>query len=57
MLRNGSPGRVIHYRTQEGAERRFTLYWILDHVQEHEIHHRAQLYVYLRLMGIEPPSI
>lgn len=40
-----------------GEERRWTLHWILDHLQEHEIHHRAQLNVYLRLMGIEPPSI
>jgi uncharacterized damage-inducible protein DinB len=45
-------GRVIQYQ-----ERRYTLHWILDHLQEHEIHHRAQLNLYLRLMGIEPPSI
>jgi uncharacterized damage-inducible protein DinB len=49
--------RVITH-TREGApERRFTLHWILDHLQEHEIHHRAQLNTYLRLMGITPPSI
>lgn len=40
-----------------GQERRWTLHWILDHLQEHEIHHRAQLNLYLRLMGIKPPSI
>ena len=39
------------------GERRFTLHWVLDRVQEHEIHHCAQLNTYLRLMGIEPPSI
>lgn len=39
------------------GERRFTLHWILDHLQEHEIHHRAQLNVYLRMTGIRPPSI
>lgn len=50
-------GRVIEIRTPEARDRRATLHWILDHVQEHEIHHRAQLNVYLRLMGIEPPSI
>lgn len=44
-------------RSSQGTERRATLHWILDRVQEHEIHHRAQLNVYLRLMGIEPPSI
>ena len=50
-------GRVISYRPAEGPERRYTLHWILDHVQEHEIHHRAQLNLYLRLMGITPPSM
>lgn len=50
-------GRVVTYRPPEGPERRFTLHWILDHLQEHEIHHRAQLNLYLRLMGIKPPSI
>ena len=37
-------------------ERRFTLHWILDLVQQHEIHHRAQLILYMRLMGLEPPA-
>lgn len=49
--------RVITYHPKEGGERRYTLHWILDHVQEHEIHHRAQLNLYLRLLGITPPSI
>jgi uncharacterized damage-inducible protein DinB len=49
--------RVFQRRTEQGKEQRFTLHWILDHVQEHEIHHRAQLNLYLRLIGIEPPSI
>ena len=50
-------GRVITYQPTDGPERRATLHWILDHVQEHEIHHRAQLNIYLRLMGITPPSV
>ncbi len=49
--------RVIVYQPPEGSERRYTIHWILDHLQEHEIHHRAQLTVYLRLMGITPPEI
>jgi uncharacterized damage-inducible protein DinB len=40
-----------------GLEREATLHWILDGVQEHELHHRAQLNMYLRLMGITPPSV
>ncbi len=50
-------GRVFTYQPAQDLERRYTLHWILDHVQEHEIHHRAQLNLYLRMMGIEPPSI
>ncbi len=38
-----------------GPERRLTLHWILDNLQQHEIHHRAQLILYFRLMGLEPP--
>ena len=49
--------RVIAFQPKEGAERLYTLHWILDHLQEHEIHHRAQLNLYLRLMGSEAPSI
>jgi uncharacterized damage-inducible protein DinB len=33
---------------------RKTLLW---GITEHEIHHRGQLFVYLRLLGIEPPSV
>ena len=49
--------RVFIYKRPDGEEVHCTLHWILDHVQEHEIHHRAQLNLYLRMMGIEPPSI
>jgi uncharacterized damage-inducible protein DinB len=53
----GELARLIQYRREDGRERQWTLHWILDHVQEHEIHHRAQLNLYLRLLGFEPPSI
>jgi uncharacterized damage-inducible protein DinB len=49
--------RVFVSRPPGGAERRCTLHWILARVQEHEIHHREQLNLYLRLLGITPPSI
>lgn len=49
--------RVVQRRLPDGEVRHYTVHWILDHVQEHEIHHRAQLNLYLRLLGIEPPSI
>ena len=49
--------RVITRKFSSGLERTYTLHWILDHLQEHEIHHRAQLNMYLRMLGITPPSI
>jgi uncharacterized damage-inducible protein DinB len=49
--------RIVTRKLQNGTERRYTLHWILDHVQEHEIHHRAQLNLYLRILGVTPPSI
>jgi uncharacterized damage-inducible protein DinB len=49
--------RVITHLRPDGTERRFTLHWILDHVQEHELHHRAQLCMYLRMLGIAPPQV
>lgn len=50
-------GRVFRWAGDGGVERKATLHWILDGVQEHEIHHRAQLNTYLRLMGVTPPSV
>ncbi len=32
------------------------LQWILGNLYDHERHHRAQIYLYLRLMGIDPPA-
>ena len=50
-------GRISKRALPDGSVREYTLHWILDHVQEHEIHHRAQLNMYLRMLGITPPSI
>jgi uncharacterized damage-inducible protein DinB len=41
----------------EARGRAYTVHWVLDRVHEHEIHHRAQLASYLRLLGIEPPYL
>jgi uncharacterized damage-inducible protein DinB len=53
----GELSRVLSWTAPNGERRVATLHWILDHLQEHEIHHRAQLNSYLRLIGVEPPSI
>jgi len=47
--------RVVTSQIRGGPVRRHTVHWILDLMQQHEIHHRAQLLLYLRLMGLEPP--
>ena len=49
--------RVFTSQPAEGPASTLTLHWILDRLQEHEIHHRAQLNLYLRLMGLDPPGI
>lgn len=36
--------------------RALTVYDILNRVFQHEVHHRAQIFLYLRLMGIDPPD-
>lgn len=33
-----------------------SLSWIFTHLFHHELHHRGQIYLYLRLMGLEPPA-
>jgi len=48
---------LAHTVVSESRGRTYTAHWILDRVHEHDIHHRAQLGVYLRMLGIEPPSM
>jgi uncharacterized damage-inducible protein DinB len=48
--------RVYVDKWPDRPERRFTLHWILDTLQQHEIHHRAQLIYYFRLMGLDVPA-
>lgn len=33
-----------------------SLHWVMGNLFNHELHHRAQIYLYLRMMGIEPPA-
>ena len=49
--------RLVSRTRRNGEVETFTLHWILAHVEEHELHHRAQLNMYLRMMGIAPPSV
>ena len=42
------------YETQRGS---VAGYWIAFHLLEHDIHHRADIFHYLALLGIEHPNI
>ncbi len=34
-----------------------TMNWLVYHVMEHEIHHRGQIFMLMRMQGINPPEI
>ncbi len=34
-----------------------TMDWVIYHVMEHEIHHRGQIFMLMRMQGIDPPEI
>lgn len=34
-----------------------TMNWVVYHVMEHEIHHRGQIFMLMRLQGITPPDL
>ncbi|HYG59155.1 MAG TPA: DinB family protein [Symbiobacteriaceae bacterium] len=34
-----------------------TMNWLIYHVMEHEIHHRGQLFMLMRMQGVQPPEI
>jgi uncharacterized damage-inducible protein DinB len=47
---------LAHEVYSEGRKRHYTAHWVLDRVHEHEIHHREQLALYLRLLGHAAPG-
>jgi len=50
-------GRIVTFVPRGAPPEEYSLHWILAHVEEHEIHHRAQLNMYLRMLGIAPPKV
>jgi uncharacterized damage-inducible protein DinB len=40
-----------------GEEQSFTGHWLAYHLLEHDIHHRADIFHYLALLGIEHPHV
>lgn len=56
-LLDGPESELAREFYSEVRKRHYTVHWILDRVHEHEIHHRGQLGVYLRMLGVAPPSM
>lgn len=48
-------GRTVGYRTSTGVEHRDALEAILRHVLNHGTHHRGQVVLTLRGLGLDPP--
>ena len=42
---------------REGEKYSFSGHWIAFHLLEHDIHHRADIFHYLALLGIEHPDV
>jgi uncharacterized damage-inducible protein DinB len=53
MLQERRPVPPGYRAAPRGSER--SLHWIMGNLYNHELHHRAQIYLHLRLMGLEPP--
>lgn len=48
---------MLNDKKRIGRDGKVSVFWILWHVIEHEIHHRAQIFTYLRLLDLKPPKI
>jgi len=47
--------KKVFFTSSSGSTEECTLSWILWHLVEHEIHTRAQLFVYMRSLKLIPP--
>jgi uncharacterized damage-inducible protein DinB len=43
--------------TYDGESAKVTGHWIAYHILEHDIHHRADVFHYLALLGVEHPDV
>lgn len=44
----------VYYGPEHGE---FTGHWMAFHLLEHDIHHRANIFDYLAMLGIETPDV
>ncbi len=56
-VRAMSPEQLEEEVALFGPDQKMTRMALLNIMTEHEIHHRGQLYVYLRILGCELPSL
>ncbi len=47
----------LHYKTIAGTEQTTPMAVVLDHVFNHQSHHRGQVHHMLGLAGVEPPAL
>ena len=48
---------AVYEGSRGGQERRANGHWVAFHLLEHDIHHRADVFHYLALLGIEHPAV
>ena len=51
------PAEVLDRRHRYQRRYTFTARWVMWHLLEHKVHHRAQIFSYMRMNGIPPPQI
>jgi uncharacterized damage-inducible protein DinB len=54
LLQEWDSERLWEVRSVRGTQ--VSLYELFHRLFQHEVHHRAQIYLHLRLMGLEPPD-
>ena len=48
---------ATYVRKRDDQEESYSGHWIAFHLLEHDIHHRADIFHYLALLGIEHPDV
>jgi len=51
------PAKVLDKRHRYRKNGYFNGRWVMWHLLEHEVHHRAQIFIHMRMNGIAPPRI
>jgi uncharacterized damage-inducible protein DinB len=51
------PAEVLDRKHRYQRRYSFAARWVMWHLLEHEIRHRAQIFSYMRMNGIAPPQI